>query len=187
MKVIFLDTEYSSSSAELAQLAYVLVDGQIRACKNFFFRVREMDEGSLRVHGLTREWLEENGRDCASARDEVLGDFSGATLVAHNLNSDKKVLEKAFGPLPNRFGMCTMYRFARVLRLPGGRPYKMPSLRELMAHYGVEDAAVAARVWADFASAAAAHDARFDAEAVCQCALAAMARGDIRNLLKGED
>jgi DNA polymerase III epsilon subunit-like protein len=186
VKVIFLDTEYSSATEELAQLSYVLMDGETRASKNFFFRVREMDEGSLRVHGLTKEWLDENGVEPERARAEVLYDFAASVLVAHNLNSDKRILEKAFGPLPNRYGLCTMYRFARVLQLPGGRPYKNPSLRELMAHYGVEDESVRARALADFQCDSAAHDARYDAEAVCLCALAAMARGDIRNLLTGE-
>lgn len=182
MKVIFLDTEYSSSTGELAQLAYLLVEDGACRCENRFFRVQEMDEGSYRVNGLSKEWLEANGEDYESARQQVLSDFDGATLVAHNLNSDKHILEKAFGPLPNRYGMCTMYRFARVLRLPGGHPYKMPSLAELMAHYGVAPEAAAQQAQSDFGVDVSAHDARFDAEAVRLCVEAAISRGDCRNL-----
>ena len=118
----------------------------------------------------------------AAVREEVLAAFSGATLAAHHLNRDKRVLQRAFGPLPNRYGLCTMYRFARVLCLPGGRPYKMPSLLELRAHYGVSEEAIARAARADFGAETAAHDARFDAEAVCLCAQAAAARGDLRDL-----
>ena len=181
MRVIFLDTEFTSAG-ELIQLSYLMDDGVRCRAKNFYFRVSEMDEGSQRVHHLTKEFLDRIGVDRNSARDEILADFSGATLAAHNLNSDRRVLEMAFGPLPNRWGLCTMYRFARVLCLPGGRPYKMPSLLELRAHYGVSEEAIARAARADFGAETAAHDARFDAEAVCLCAQAAAARGDLRDL-----
>lgn len=183
-RLIFLDTEYSSVSLELAQLSYILQQGERVVCKNFYFRVSCMDEGSSRVNGLTTQWLEENGMACESAREEVLADFSGATLIAHNLNADKRVLEKAFGPLQNTFGMCTMYRFAKVLKLPGGRPYKMPALRELMAHYAVTEEDVTRLAQSDFSCDAAHHDAHWDAEAVRLCVLRAMELGDCRNLLQ---
>lgn len=98
------------------------------------------------------------------------------------MNSDRRVLEMAFGPLPNRWGLCTMYRFARVLKLPGGRPYKFPSLRELTAHYRVTDALIGSCVREAFLCAAAPHDARWDAMAVRLCVRTAIARGDCRNL-----
>lgn len=181
-RLIFLDTEYNSAG-ELAQLAYVCLErGRVRA-KNFYFCISEMDECAGRVNGLETDWLREHGADYEAVRGEVLADFAGATLLAHNLNADKRVLEKAFGALPNAYGLCTMYRFARVLKLPGGRPYKMPSLRELMAHYGVAEEAVSAQTAQDFGCGGAAHDARWDAEAVRLCAVRAMRAGDCRNLL----
>ena len=182
-KLIFLDTEYSSATHELAQLSYVLMDSGAISAKNFYFHVTFMDEGSFRVNGLSADWLNEHGIPHESARAEVLSDFTSATLIAHNLNADKRVLEQAFGPLPNAFGLCTMYRFAKVLKLPGGRPYKMPALRELMAHYSVTEAEVTAQTASDFSCDAAHHDARWDAEAVRLCALRAMQNGDCRNLL----
>ena len=183
-KLIFLDTEYSSVTHELAQLSYILLQNGQTTCKNFYFCVHEMDEGAYRIHHLSKEWLDENGTPPDAVREEVLADFASATLIAHNLNADKAVLTAAFGPLPHAFGLCTMYRFAKVLRLPGGRPYKMPSLRELMAHYGVEEAAVTAQTQADFVCESTHHDARWDAQAVRLCATEAMRRGDCRNLLE---
>lgn len=181
MRVIFLDTEFTSAG-ELIQLSYLMDDGERCRAKNFYFRASEMDEGSQRVHHLTKEFLDRVGVDRNSVRDEILADFSGATLAAHNLNSDRRVLEMAFGPLPNRWGLCTMYRFARVLKLPGGRPYKFPSLRELTAHYRVTDVLIGSCVREAFLCAAAPHDARWDAMAVRLCVRAAIARGDCRNL-----
>ena len=182
-RLIYLDTEYNSAG-ELAQLAYVVWEkGCVRA-KNFYFRISEMDECAGRVNGLKTDWLREHGVDYAAVRGEVLADFSGSTLLAHNLNADKRVLEKAFGALGNAFGLCTMYRFARVLKLPGGRPYKMPSLRELMAHYGVTEEDVSRETERDLGSCGAAHDARGDAEAVRLCAKRAMRAGDCRNLME---
>ena len=183
-KLIFLDTEYSSATHELAQLSYILMEHGQTIAKNFYFHVTAMDEGSFRVNGLSAEWLRENGIPHKSVQADVLRDFADATLIAHNLNADKRVLEQAFGPLPNAFGLCTMYRFAKVLRLPGGRPYKMPSLRELMTHYAVTEDETTALTQTDFACEASHHDARWDAEAVRLCALRAMKNGDCRNLLQ---
>ena len=183
-KLIFLDTEYCSATHELAQLSYILMQNGLTVCKNFYFHVSHMDEGSFSVNGLSVQWLQEHGVPHETAAAEVLADFSGATLVAHNLNADKRVLVQAFGALPNAFGLCTMYRFAKVLKLPGGRPYKMPSLRELMAHYAVTEEEVSALTCADFCTDAAHHDARWDAEAARLCAIRAMQQGDCRNLLQ---
>ena len=182
-KLLFLDTEYCSTTHELAQLSYILMHNGTIACKNFYFQVSAMDEGSFRVNGLSFDWLQTHGIPCSSVRDEILADFSSATLIAHNLNADKRVLEQAFGPLPNAFGLCTMYRFAKVLKLPGGRPYKMPSLRELMAHYAVTEDEITALTQSEFSCTTAHHDARWDAEAVRLCTLRAMRNGDCRNLL----
>lgn len=183
-KLIFLDTEYCSTTHEIAQLSFILMQSGHTVCKNFYFHVSTMDEGSFRVNGLSCEWLNEHGVPALTVREEILSDFSGATLIAHNLNADKRVLEQAFGPLPNAFGLCTMYRFAKVLKLPGGRPYKMPSLRELMAHYAVTEEEVTDLTQSDFSCDASHHDARWDAEAVRLCTLRAIDHGDCRNLLQ---
>lgn len=182
MKAVFLDTEYDPGTLALLQLAYIEVQGGRRVCRNFFFRAEAVEARVQRLTGLTPGFLCRVGTEPAAVREEVLAAFSGATLAAHHLNRDKRVLQRAFGPLPNRYGLCTMYRFARVLCLPGGRPYKMPSLLELCAHYGVSEEAIARAARADFGAETAAHDARFDAEAVCLCAQAAAARGDLRDL-----
>ena len=182
MKVICLDTEYASVTGEIAQLSCLVTEnGQKRAC-NWYFRVTEMDEGAYRVNGLSKEWLDENGVEPETVKAEILDLFSGAVLCAHNLNADKRVLEKALGKLPNAYGMCTMYRFAATLKLPGGRPYKMPSLRELMEYYGVTEELVNESAAADFGVQAAPHDARWDAEAVQLCVERAVAHGDCRDL-----
>ena len=183
MKAVFLDTEYDPGTLTLLQLAYIEVQGGRRVCRNFFFRAEAVEARVQRLTGLTPDFLCRVGTEPAAVREEVLAAFSGATLAAHHLNRDKRVLQRAFGPLPNRYGLCTMYRFARVLCLPGGRPYKMPSLLELCAHYGVSEEAIARAARADFGAETAAHDARFDAEAVCLCAQAAAARGDLRDLV----
>ena len=60
-KLIFLDTEYSSVTHELAQLSYILLQNGQTTCKNFYFCVHEMDEGAYRIHHLSKEWLDENG------------------------------------------------------------------------------------------------------------------------------
>jgi DNA polymerase III epsilon subunit-like protein len=182
VKAVFLDTEYDPETLALLQLSYIEVEGPRRACRNFYFRAEEVAPRVQRLTGLAPGFLCAVGTEPGRVREEVLAAFSGATLVAHHLNRDKRVLERAFGPLPHRYGLCTMYRFARVLRLPGGRPYKMPSLAELLAHYGIEAQAVSRAALADFGAETSAHDARFDAEAVCLCAQAAAARGDLRDL-----
>ena len=82
MRVIFLDTEFTSAG-ELIQLSYLMDDGERCRAKNFYFRASEMDEGSQRVHHLTKEFLDRIGVDRDSVRDEILADFSGATLAAH--------------------------------------------------------------------------------------------------------
>ena len=90
-------------------------DGERCRAKNFYFRASEMDEArSASTISPRNFWIASAWTGTASGTK--FADFSGATLAAHNLNSDRRVLEMAFGPLPNRWGLCTMYRFARVLK-----------------------------------------------------------------------
>ena len=182
MRVVFLDTEYDPQTLRLLQLSYIVVDGRTRFARNFYFRASDVPSRVQALTGLAPDFLCRAGTEPDRVRKEVLSDFADSTLAAHHLNRDKRVLVHAFGLLPNRHGLCTMYRFARVLRLPGGRSYKFPSLAELCAHYAVSPAAIAAAAEADFGAGSAPHDARFDAEAVLLCTRAAVERGDLRDL-----
>jgi len=80
---------------------------------------------------------------------------------------------------------CTMNYAAGIMNLQRkvvtGRP-KPPRLEELAAHYGVGDAETARMADGLFGGGDSLHDARYDAVMTYLCLMAALGRGDLRNL-----
>ena len=109
------------------------------------------------------------GRVFADDVDEINSDFAEADLVvAHNLSFDEKFMKVEMARCGYRFdlsqkGWCTMRRFTPILRLPGTRNlYKYPSLSELAAYWGIDDAIVRVNMQSLYHVDRDAHDARHD-------------------------
>jgi DNA polymerase III epsilon subunit-like protein len=101
---------------------------------------------SIRIHGITNELAQTNGRPLA----EVMAKFKDAVhsarhIIAHNMEFDKNVIHHAFkwrlgtDPLlfwDSRKEFCSMLQSKNELKIPGrypkpSDPYKNPGLDEL--------------------------------------------------------
>ena len=194
MRLIVFDTEATDLvPGQICQLSYLMVEGDAVEAKNFFFSVDEMSEGSLAVHGLSMDRLQElsSGRYFEDDAEEVFLDFSSANLlIGHNVSADDRYLrtelERCQMKLKKINTFCTMNYMTGIMNMQRkfvtGRP-KPPKLEELCAYYGIEEDSItyAANEW--FGGGDSAHDARFDTAATWLCVKAAVAKGDLKGLL----
>ena len=102
MRQIFLDTETTGFNANLAQnpdrmveIGCVELINRKLTGNNLHFYLnpeRDSDEGALRVHGLTTEFLSDKPKFSAVAK-ELLEFVSGAEIIAHNAPFDISFLD----------------------------------------------------------------------------------------------
>lgn len=145
MRQIVLDTETTGLNAKLGdriiEIGCVELVGR-RPSGNHFHRYfnpeREIEEGALRVHGITNEFLQDKPR-FADVAPELLDYLSGAELVIHNaafdiefLNAELAVL--GLGPIDRHIvGVIDTLRQARDLH-----PGRKNSLDALCERYAVD-------------------------------------------------
>lgn len=132
MKLVIFDTETTDlKPGYICQLAYlVLEDGKIIP-KNYFFSVPYVSEGAEKVHGFSREYLEElsGGKVFADSVEEIREDFSGVDyFVAHNIEYDInfvriEMLRATGKPLiiPREHRIDTADFYKNILKLPPTR------------------------------------------------------------------
>ncbi len=102
MRQIFLDTETTGFNANLAQNpdrmveigCVELVNRKLTGSNLHFYLnpERDSEEGALRVHGLTTEFLSDKPRFSAIAK-ELLDYVAGAEIIAHNAPFDLSFLD----------------------------------------------------------------------------------------------
>lgn len=102
MRQIFLDTETTGFNANLAQnpdrmveIGCVELVNRKLTGNNLHFYLnpeRESDEGALRVHGLTTEFLSDKPKFSAIAK-ELLDYVAGAEIIIHNAPFDISFLD----------------------------------------------------------------------------------------------
>lgn len=179
MKIIYFDTETTGLSAgpllggryfgKICQLSYIIINDGEQIAKNFFFKVDYIEPAASEVTGLTPEKLAvlSGGREFSDDAEEIYADFSSADfIVSHNFQFDQKFMEAEFNRLGRRFdyrrSICSMRATCDFLKIPGWKRYKLPSLAELGAFFGVKDSEVIAKTQELYCSNSIAHDARFD-------------------------
>lgn len=172
MKVVILDTEttgFEAKSNQIAQLAYlVIINGQVKYKKNFFFTVDKMDKGAENTHGFSIEKLNSlsNGkRFCHHAR-EIFEDLDEALIVCHNLQFDIPFIQNEFERIGVRINppktFCTMKYYTDILKLKGKYGYKWPKLTEVLDFYSINHMDISRKMNTFFGEASQAHDARWD-------------------------
>lgn len=179
MRIIYFDTETTGLSTgpllggkyfgKICQLSYIILDDGKPTAKNFFFKVEYIEPGASEVTGLTPQKLAvlSGGREFSDDADEIHDDFASADfIVAHNFPFDQKFMEAEFNRLGMNFeykrSICSMRSTCDFLKIPGWRKYKMPSLAELGAFFGIRDSEVIAKTQELYSSKSIAHDSRFD-------------------------
>ena len=145
MRQIVLDTETTGLNARLGDRIIEIGCVELvsrRPSGNHFHRYlnpeREIEEGALRVHGLTAEFLHDKPRFADVAR-EFLDYVGGAELVIHNAAFDVEFLDAelerlGLGPLDRHVaGVVDTLRHARDLH-----PGKKNSLDALCERYQID-------------------------------------------------
>ena len=145
MRQIVLDTETTGLNARLGDRIIEIGCVELvsrRPTGNHFHRdlnpEREIEEGALRVHGLTAEFLQDKPRFADVAR-EFLDYIGGAELVIHNAAFDVEFLNAELeklghGPLDRHVaGVVDTLRHARDLH-----PGKKNSLDALCERYQID-------------------------------------------------
>jgi DNA polymerase-3 subunit epsilon len=171
MRQIVLDTETTGLNARLGDRIIEIGCVELvsrRPSGNHFHRYvnpeREVEEGALRVHGITREFLQDKPRFGEIAH-EFLDYVRGAELVIHNAAFDVEFLnvelEKlGFGPIETHVA-CVIDTLATAREL---HPGKRNSLDALCERYQIDN------------SHRTLHGALLDAELLAEAYLA-MTRG----------
>lgn len=183
MRALYFDTETTGLRAtsfllngtvypgKICQLAYIIEEDGNLAARNYYFDVPAIDPAAGAVNGLTVPLLHRlsEGQVFADQADAIWRDFAAAdVLVAHNFSFDEHFMQVEFERLGMSFdmrekGFCTMRRMAPVLCLPGrGGRYKMPSLQEFAAAFGVTTPQILATMHRLYGAESGAHDARHD-------------------------
>lgn len=197
MKSVFLDTETTGlRPGNIVQLTYIVEeDKQLVGFKNYFFKVEHVEPEAERVHGFSKEKLEllSEGFEFADLAEEIQEDFEGATLIAHNINFDKKFIEAEFSRIFQLDGsekeFCTMKYFSKILKIPArnGAGYKNPKLEEVVDFYCIDRNKILEKAKLLFGcSEISFHDARYDTVAMYMCCLKSKNRTQIDTIFTDE-
>ena len=161
-RIVFLDTEttglpkYRNAPAlqapnvwpEIVSVAWLVYENSQLVSSSYAIIKPQgwiIPADSIKIHGITQERAEKDGRKLSFILKELSNDLENAkAVVAHNLEFDKNVLFNAYNwhldtnPLHFWPGIdiCTMAKSTDELKLPSKfptsyRPYKPPSLLEL--------------------------------------------------------
>lgn len=177
MRIVFLDTETTGlEPGQICQLSYIVQEGNNLIKRvNQFFKVDYVDLGATKVNGLTKDMLDtlSKGKVFADRAAEFFEDFNGSLLVAHNINFDLKFIKAEFSRVgidaDFKHKLCTLTFLTNKIKLPGKYGgYKWPNVAESLKFLGFTEKEVsefAKDIYGDHTGMA--HDARYDATAVC--------------------
>ncbi len=138
----------------MASLSIIYVDEAMEIEREYHVYIRpdvndyKMEEGAFKAHGLTVEFLNENGIPVTEALAEYNSAINnGRIMVAHNSQHDAKQiraelrragLDDKFESAPN---ICTLRAMTDICKIPpkGNRGgYKWPALSEALLFIGSE-------------------------------------------------
>lgn len=169
---IYFDTETTGTKeSQICQLAYIIDNGVEIWGKNYFFSVKDMDDHAYRIHGFSIEDLDElsQGKGFHDCFEEIDNDFKSASvIIAHNVSFDIAMMSREYQRIGQVFEyhnhLCTMRAMTEYLKLPKtyGRGFKLPSLKEFVGYYIVDNYYINQFVIDIFGVNSRYHDARFD-------------------------
>lgn len=126
----------------LVQLAFLLCDSGGNRLAGGDFIVKPsgftIPAEAARIHGITTERAEKEGKDLLPVLEEFQAAVSRAEyLIAHNLSFDEKIVGAEFlrnkmpDTLPAKIKVCTMQKGTDFCAIPGPYGNKWPKLTEL--------------------------------------------------------
>ena len=171
MRNIFFDAETTDlNPGQICQLSYIIEENDCLTARNHFLTVRHVNPAAFRIHGFSVRDLYElsGGQEFADIADQIVEDFSGARLIAHNVDFDREFLQTELSrcgrQIKRSSWFCTMIHFITICKLShsGKRGYKYPSLVELIRFNKVTEEEIMQMTAELFNSNASQHDARYD-------------------------
>lgn len=145
-KILILDVETTGfKGARIVQMAWQFYTAHGNLISEYSSLIKpdgwEIDEGAFKIHGITKERCEKEGRPI----DEVIFEFMemhhlAEVLVGHNFGFDNRMVWKEMELIRNDWqivgkpSFCTMRSTKNICKLPnknGRAGYKVPSLKEL--------------------------------------------------------
>lgn len=150
MKIVYFDTETTGLvPGQIAQLSMIIENNRNLTGINYFFTVDEMEEAAQKVHGFSKEKLDElsGGYRFIDRIHEIDAILKDSILVAHNIGFDIKFLYQEYWRANMQLNIGstidTMERFKEELKIPAKNPrygkYKNPKLSEVIEHYGLSE------------------------------------------------
>jgi len=178
INLLFLDTETTAlNPGEIAQLSYIISDAELNVIegKNFYFSVKWVSKGALKVHGLSKNKLDKysEGKRFGQHLNEINSDLENSYIIAHNANFDIAFLKSEFSKRKKKLtfadSFCTMKFYTPICGLLNkrGHRYKYPKLSEVLNKLEVKPETVysfAEKLFGKFDNRF--HDSRFDASCV---------------------
>ena len=189
LKNIYFDSETTDlNPGQICQLSYIIEEDYCLTARNYFFAVRSMNPTAFSIHGFSVRDLYElsDGQEFGDVSEQIAEDFSGARLIAHNVDFDREFLQTELMrcglQIKGSSWFCTMIHFISICKLPhsGKRGYKYPSLVEFMQFNSVEEEEVLQLTADLFESSSGRHDARYDTVALYLSYQNALKNGYIR-------
>jgi DNA polymerase-3 subunit epsilon len=160
MKCLFFDTETNglyrkgkpfSEQPYILQLSWLIIENNSYVLKDYYIKIPdnvEIPKEASNIHGITKEYLNENGVNIKIALNEFLKDTKNLDyIVAHNIYFDENMINLELARLnsydniidnviPNKCKKyCTMKNGTNVTNIikenSYGKYFKYPKLNEL--------------------------------------------------------
>lgn len=178
---LYFDTETTGlKPGQICELSFIAEDAKtsnLIAAKNYFFSVDEVEEDAAKIHGFTKDLLDDlsHGRRFRDYCDELLEFFNDAVLVAHNIKFDLGFITTEFFRCEYRFKPYktedTMAFFKDMLKIPNKYPkygkYKNPNVGEVLDYFNLSSDKISEYSGKIFSeSQSSFHDSRFDTTAI---------------------
>ena len=150
-KFIIFDTETTGLKVEvnqIAQLSYMIIDKELNILKskNFYFKVKKVENKASEINGLTVEKLEKlsGGKSFKDFSEEIFKDFNNSKIICHNVKFDLEYLTEEFKrinmDLNVKGSFCTMLNYKDKLKIKHEKfGYKFPKLEEVIKFLDVKE------------------------------------------------
>lgn len=174
MKRVYFDTETTGfKPGQICQLSVIVEDDGKISAHNFFFEVKNVEEGAAAATGRGTDFYKQVASNIffKDKADEIINIFTDATFIAHNLKFDEGFLSaelwRCNKQVTPKDRVDTMHVFTDIVKARNSYgKVKYPKLSEVVSHYMIDENKVKHLVhtWFDCSdnTSDAFHDARFD-------------------------
>ena len=147
------DTETNGlGKCSVLSLSFIICSGSniLNEQTRYYFTNEQYNYHALKVHGLTKEVIENKRDNCDYPKYfvddhdwliDIMEEYKVDNFVAHNINFDKKFLpQEIIDQINNNtiFTFCTMKENTTYVGIKKANKYKYPKLSEACQAYGID-------------------------------------------------